>query len=327
MWKAGALGAAGVFLFYIPMYFFSVFQEKITLTLFGFTFDFAYVEVSWCAFLTFLELFLLTLVHLRMVHSIAVIAGTLNTETKGEVTDDLLNVATLQHDKTIKGFGLNPFQGISKFVLFFINLLNVLKAVIANKVLRYLIQRFSSRYVLKYVVDLAGTPIYVLLNMYITRRIYLDLFASLYGRQVVDDYLKSISGNDLNEEEKNLVYDSLQLVVMCKRGFHPNHTYLTRKLFLHFGIQAKDKHRFSNDFRDGFREAREEVKKLCREIIVIGFILDGRISYFERRRIRILFSGETAFATVSDLEIAAGHFRKGNLSALRLGRTTEATNN
>mgnify|MGYP003339947771 CR=1 FL=1 len=326
LWKAGMLGAGGVFLFYLPMYFFSVFQKKISLTIFGFTFDFACAEVSWCALLTFLEIIFLTLVHLRMVHNIAVIAGTLNMETKNEVTNDLFNVATLQHDKIIKGFGLNPFQGISKFLLFLINLLNVLKAVIANKILRYLIQRFSSRYVLKYVLDLAGTPIYVLLNMYITRRIYLDLFASLYGRQVVDNYFSSVSSSELNEEEKELLYDSIQLVVMCKRGFHPNHTYLTKKLFVRFGIKAKKKHQFTDDYRLCFSKAREEVKRLCRDIIVIGFILDGRISYFERRRIRLLFSGDNSFVTLSDLQKAASHFRKGNLNAIHL-RNLSATNN
>ena len=96
--------------------------------------------------------------------------------------------------------------------------------------------------------------------------------------------------------------------------------------FVRFGIKAKKKHQFTDDYRLCFSKAREEVKRLCRDIIVIGFILDGRISYFERRRIRLLFSGDNSFVTLSDLQKAASHFRKGNLNAIHL-RNLSATNN
>lgn len=320
MWRAGWLGALGVFLFYTPLHLFpEFFQDQLTLNLFGATIQLPWVEITWCAFLTFLELFLLTLVHLKMVHSIAIASGVLNLSNKSHLLQDLFSVATLQNDKSIKGLGLNPYQGISKFVLLLINVLNMLKAVIANKVLRYILQRFLSRYVAKYFLDIAGTPIYVLLNLYVTRRIYNDLFASLYGRKAISEYLQNLEKRELAESEKKLVYDAVQLVVMSKRGFHPNHAFLTRELFQFFQISIERKHELPENFTYKLQEADHAVQKLCREVIILGFILDGKISFFERRRFRILFAQDKTGKVVSEkeLERAADMFKRGNTSEIR----------
>jgi len=59
-------------------------------------------------------------------------------------------------------------------------------------------------------------------------------------------------------------------------------------LFDHFHILPKSHHRLSEDYLDKVQGAAPGVQALCRLVIVLGFILDGRLSWRERWKLRRL---------------------------------------
>ena len=63
---------------------------------------------------------------------------------------------------------------------------------------------------------------------------------------------------------------------------------LTKGLFDHFHIPPKPYHRLSEDYLDKVQGAAPGVQALCRLVILLGFILDGHLSWRERWKLRRL---------------------------------------
>jgi hypothetical protein len=63
---------------------------------------------------------------------------------------------------------------------------------------------------------------------------------------------------------------------------------LTKGLFDHFHIPPKPYHELSEDYLDQVQGAAPRVQALCRLVILLGFILDGHLSWRERRKLRHL---------------------------------------
>jgi hypothetical protein len=59
-------------------------------------------------------------------------------------------------------------------------------------------------------------------------------------------------------------------------------------LFDHFHIPPKSYHRLSEDYLANVQGAAAGVQALCRLVIVLGFILDGHLSWRERWNLRRL---------------------------------------
>lgn len=286
--QAALLAALGVVFYYLPIYFISVFSEKIPLQLFGFSIEIAPFDILLCVILTVLEILLLTGIHLRMVHQIASVSGFINPNNKVEKIAKLKDIATAKKDSSSKQFGLNPYQEINKNALIFVNLLTKLKGFLANKILKYLIKRFAGRFAVKTVLDFAAIPVYAFLNVWATYLIYKNAKAEIFGFQLINQYVAGLNKTNLTKTEQKLIYDSLQLIAICKVDFHSNHSYFTEKIISHFEIPIEDKHIFNESFYTDFKEASAEIKNLCAKILTLGFILDGSISFSEKIKLRKL---------------------------------------
>jgi hypothetical protein len=83
-----------------------------------------------------------------------------------------------------------------------------------------------------------------------------------------------------------LLYDTLQYIAVCKRDFHKNHYLLTKALLDFFHIPAETHHRLPENYAERLKHAPAAAAALCKLIILLGFILDGRVSWRERLRLR-----------------------------------------
>jgi len=311
IYQTALLGFLGVLFYYLPMYYLDFLSQKVAFSIVNQAFNLPLYDIGLCIVLTVLEIYLLTLIHLKLTYNIAVITGYINEGNKNSHLEKIEKIATAKKDKEITKFGLDPFQEINKTLLVFINLLLKLKGFLANKALRYLIQRFAGRYTVKYVMDFAGAPIYMLLNAYTTHVIYKNAKAEIFGVQLIDRFINSLNKKELTEVEKELIYDTLQLIAISKQDFHANHSILTQQIISFYNIPIKKQHLFTDAFYERLAITNENLKNLSQQIIIIGLLLDGKISWREKNKIKQLASKKILQYEVNDITLAAHQFING----------------
>ena len=89
-------------------------------------------------------------------------------------------------------------------------------------------------------------------------------------------------------EDKALLYDTFRFIAVSKRDFHQNHFALTKALVEHYAIAVEPDRGTLEDYLARLAAAPERLRRAAVLLIVIGFLLDGQISWRERRRIREL---------------------------------------
>jgi hypothetical protein len=305
-------GGTCIVSYYIPTYIFEdLFLYKIPLNIFVFIIPIGVAELIWCGVMTFIEIVLLTLIHLRMTHRISVISGMLRNENKKEVLKDVLKMGTGTKDMTIVNYGLNPIKDVSKLYLVAINALNIFKAFLSNQLLRLILRQFIARYLFKYFLDLIGTPIYMFFNALGSHFVYRNIISTIMGKQVISLYSRKLIYLELKEDEKELIYDALHLIVISKKAFNYNHAALTREIMDFYKISPVKDRIFKEDNLLKQELFRPEVQKLVNDIVVLGFVLDGKISYNVKQKIENINNRYRLNLSVNQLIKSSEEFIKG----------------
>jgi hypothetical protein len=211
----------------------------------------------------------------------------------------------------LNDYGIDPYQEVNKYLLMFFTFLIKLKGFFANKLMQYLIKRLMGRYAIRYVVDYVGVPVYMVINAYGTNIILKKTLICIMGSNLINTYVSKLRLKNINESEKELIYDSLQLIAMSKRDYHQNHFILTQKLFNYFEIKPKKKHIFTNVYYQKLSKSSKEIQQICQEILILGFILDGNFSRNEEKKIKILNDFGLIIQTSSQLKVLNKKFLNG----------------
>jgi len=298
-------GALGVLLLYLPQYAFpEIFKGRD----FAIPFTNYSVEISWIEFfygiiLVAIEIYLLTLLDIKAVSGVAVLFGfppeqpfdAFDTEGK-----ELIYIGLGKEKKKFSEIGINPFQSMSKAGMFFLLLFFRFKAFASNFVFRMLIKRILGRFALREVVDLAAVPIYAFWNAYASAVV----FRKIKMRMMTDDMMRT-SGILFyerfanNAEFKSLIYDSLEYIAITKKTYHATDYIYAKHLLTMFGISPKTEHQISENYFEKLVAASPEVRTGIGQLLVIGFVIDGKIGTLEYRIINKL-----RYAGVIDYDVA-----------------------
>ncbi len=314
VWAAALIGAMGVILLYVPQYFFPQWFPVTTIALFGKTFALPVVMLVYTVVLVLVEIILLTFLNIWCTHEIAVATGFLNYQNKKEndKRNLLINIGIEKKNKEILKYGIDPLQGINKKALLAWNFFFILKATLSNMLFKIFIQRALGRYAVKAVQDFAGIPIFALWNAYGTKVILKEARVIIMGQNLIEEVCKRIrTDQQPTENFKNLLYDTLQYIAVSKRDFHQNHFILTKNLFEIYDIKPADKHWLEAGYYKKFHAAGKEEKEVCQLLIVIGFLLDGRLSYNEKMQLKELQQEGLTDLTVLEIKQYQQDFLKG----------------
>jgi hypothetical protein len=248
----------------------------------------AWGESLWGIALMMIEIWGLVLLNLASVHEIAVTTGFLNADNKPEKGASLVQIGLEVRAPDVRRYGIDPFQGMNQWTLFLFNLVYRLKGWLGNKVIRFLTRLLLGRFAVRAVLDFAGLPLYMAINAYAVYTVMRDAKVIILGQAAVGLLLHRLPEVALSSAEQNLLYDTLQYIAVSKRDFHGNHYVLTKGLLDHFHIPPRPNHQLSEDYLDKVQGAAPGVQALCRLVILLGFILDGHLSWRERRKLRHL---------------------------------------
>jgi hypothetical protein len=285
---AAMLSVIGFLVYYLPVYRFPhLFSSiKLEIPLIGAAIRLPWAELLWCVALTSIELYLLTLLTIFGAHEIAVATGFITSATKSERADAILQIGLEKTSREVSRYGIDPFQGVDKRLLFIFNAVLRLKGWFANQVIRFLARMLLGRYAVRALLDFVGMPIYMAINAYSVHAVMREARVIIMGRTLINLLITRLPRRELSEAEKELLYDTLQYVAICKRDFHQNHYLLTKDLLEFFQVPAKKHHRLPDDYSERLKQARAGPAALCQLVILLGLILDGRVSWRERLRLR-----------------------------------------
>jgi len=285
---AALLSVIGFLAYYLPVYRFPLLfpSIKLALPLIGAVIKLPWAELLWCVALTSIELYLLTLLNIFGAHEIAVATGFITGATKSERADAILRIGLEKKTSEVSRYGIDPFQGVNKRLLFLFNAVLRLKGWFANQVIRFLVRLLLGRFAVRAVLDFAGMPIYMAINAYSVHAVMREARVIIMGKTLIDILIARLPRHELSMAEMELLYDTLQYIAVCKRDFHQNHYLLTKALLEYFYIPAEKYHHLPEDYAERLKQAPAAPAALCRLIILLGFILDGRVSWRERLRIR-----------------------------------------
>lgn len=244
-----------------------------------------WVRQIWMLAVTLVELYFLMFANLAAVHGIAVATGYVRRESRATHAPGLIRIALEKHFHEQRQFGIDPFEGMWPGALYAYLVFNRLKGLIGSVLVRAALTNLFGREILRVYLDFSGMPIYMAINLYTTRAILLNARVVIMGQTSIDIIRQRLPRLQLSPWEQCLVYDTLQFIAVNKRDYHANHLHLTRVIFDHFGIPIEPSHPLPGDYPAKLQQARRPVADLCRLVIVLGFLLDGRLSGRERRQI------------------------------------------
>ena len=245
-------------------------------------------ELLWAVLLTTVELTLLTLLNIIGVHEIAVATGVVTPETKQDRAPALLSIGLERKSTEVARYGIDPFEGLRPWMLFLFNLFMRLKGFLANQAVRYLVRLLLGRYAVRALLDFAGVPIYMAINAYATHAVLREAKVVLMGPDAIRGLVQRLAGHAPTPADRTLVYDTLQYIAVSKRDYHQNHYLLTRELLEAWGVPAEARHPLPADYLQRLRAAPPTSRAVCQALILSGFILDGQLSWRERRRLEAL---------------------------------------
>lgn len=314
VWMAALIGTLGVLLLYLPLYIWPHWFTKLSVTLIGQTVNLPVRFTLWSMFLVFIEILLITLMHIYCIHQIAVSTGFLTYENKTHTSfsDLLLNLSLEKKDKSVSRFGIDPLAGMNKNALFLWNLVIALKAAISNMVFKVLVQKMLGRYAFQWIKDLAGIPVFAAWNAYGTRQALQQGRIVIMGQNLVEHsfYQMQKAWPTLNGQDE-LVFNTLQFIAVSKRDYHFNHSIFIRLFVERYGLQKPGIAFNETEFLQQLVHAPDDTKQLCKWIIALGFLLDGSLSSREKKRLNQLNELGVAPADWESMKTWAKAFMNG----------------
>jgi hypothetical protein len=287
---AAALAGLGFLAYYLPVYraphLFPA--ASVAVPLLAQPVRLAWGELLWCAVLGSAELGLLLLLNVAGAHRVAVATGFIAPRRRLARAPAVLAVGVEARTARVRRLGIDPFEGLSPWLLLLFNLALRLKGWLGNQAVRYLVRLLAGRYAVRTLLDFAGLPLYMAINAYSVRAVMREARVAILGRAAIRRLREEAPRRALADGEKALLYDTLQFVAVSKRDFHRNHYLLARELLARCGVAVEPRHPLPPDYPERLRRAAPDLRALCRSVIVLGFVLDGHLSWRERLRLRRL---------------------------------------
>lgn len=280
---------AAYLVIFLPIYRFPDLFESTALRLGGpfihATEGFHWLRDGWMLLVTLLELYVLLLLNLAAVHGVAVATGYIKRNDQASKTSGLIRIALESRFSELQQLGIDPFEKMNPWILYLFLAFNRLKGLLGSVLIRAAIANVFGREILRVYLDFSGMPLYMLINLYTTRVILRNARVVVMGQTSIDIVRERLPSLRLTPWEAGLVYDTLQFIAVNKRDYHANHYYLTRAILDHFAMEVEANHPLPPDYLDKLKSARPAVAETCRLIIVLGFLLDGCLSWRERRQL------------------------------------------
>ncbi|GAB3029563.1 LBF_2804 family protein [Spirosoma pulveris] len=299
---ASFLGVMGVLLLYGPQYMWPYLFTNTTFRLFGNVFALPLVTIFYGLLLVYLEVYLLVALNLRGVKMIMHVCQFPNAH-DAQYERHLQALAKAALEKTNRGvlrLGISPYLNMPRWGLTLFFLINTAKAALSSVALKFFIKRFFGQYALRQVTELAGMPIYAFWNAWASWHVLHEAQVRVMAPTTIREFVHELHEEwGKNDEFSPLILEALQYVSILKRQYNYAHFLLTETLIDRFALQADMP--ISDNFLEKLAKAPASVQRSLERLLVFGVLVDGKLSYLEKRRLGEL--RKHGFLTYSVVEI------------------------
>ena len=308
---AGLFGVLGVAFLYLPQYFWPAFFRPTAFTAFANTYQWPLVTLLYGLLLVYLELYALLYINLRAVRYVmAVCQFPRNHDAQYE--RHLHSLADAVQETPANGLpriSTDPLFGLPRWGLTAYFVLNRITAAISAFLLKLLLKRVVGQWFIQPLTDMAGMPVYALWNVWASHRVIheakIRVMAPLTIRDFVDGLYEEWHHNAAFCE---LIPEALQYVAILKRQYNYPHLLLTETLMDRFGLQVSKP---TGHFLNRLAQAPAEVRQPLERLVIFGVLIDGHLSWFERRRLRQLRQRGWLTYSLADIESIGREYHKG----------------
>ena len=221
----------------------------------------------------------------------------------------LAEAALQKPTKNMLSFGIDPYLGLPRWGLTLFFIANTLKATLSNLVLKFLLKRVLGRFALRQITDLAGIPIFAFWNAFaswhIIHEAQIRVMAPLTIREFVDEMYEEW-GRD--PDFRRLILEALQYVAVLKRQYNYAHYLLTETIVDRFGIVQ---HPLQADLLEQLEKIPPSVRRGLERLIIFGVVVDGRLSWLEKRRLKQLRSKGWLTYSMAHIQRISDDYNRG----------------
>jgi len=311
---AALYGTLGVLFLYIPQYIFPEYfaNSEYTLPLINYKIEFSVFGLFYGFILVGIEIWYLMIGDLKSTSEIAALYGFNPTEKETE-TKELVKIALNKDRKKYTEVGINPYQNFSKSGLLLIRLMYLVKAFLSNFVFKIIIKRVIGRLAIREVVDMAGIPIYAFWNAYASAQIIRKTDMRMKTSQMilkVSEHFKTKYAE--NKQFTKLLYDTFEYIALTKKSFYPSDLIFAKHFLKTFNIKIKTEHRLSENYFETVKTLPSDIKLGIGQLLVLGFLLDGKIGTFEIKIIKKLNENEIIPYTIDEIKTWTKNYKNGN---------------
>ena len=301
---AALYGTFGVLFLYIPQYIFpeQFANSEYVIPLINYKIEFSVFGLFYGFLLIGLEIFFLMKGDLKSTSNLAALYG-FNPEEKDTETEELVNIALNKDRKKYTEVGINPYQNFSKPGLLLVRLMYLAKAFLSNFVFKIIIKRVIGRLAIREVVDMAGIPIYAFWNAWasaqIIRKTDMRMKASKMIYQTAEHFITKYKNNS---NFKTLLYDTFEYIAVTKKSFYPSDLIFAKHFLKTFDIKIVEEHKLSENYFEKVKSLPEDLKLAIGQLLVLGFLLDGKIGAFEVKIINKLIDNNIIPYSVKEIK-------------------------
>ncbi len=288
---SASIGVFFVLLFYLPIYLFpSFFNENLlNIQLWGLDLKIRWIRELDNFLLTYVELYFLSIISIYMIQRLAMVLDFPSMQSK-HYQLHLQNIQKLSLEvkqKKEAELGLDPFLGLSRVQLYVYLLISRFKAMFSNMLIKFLLQRFASRYLLKTVIDLVGAPIYAFWNAYATAKLFKDSKYYIFSVEITDMLAEKLQNEQqIKEEISREIQHLLVSVVALKRDYSEINHYFSSRLLESLQISMHENEYRTLSMRKLLEESDPKTVQWVSLLFATGIILDGNVSRRERKSLR-----------------------------------------
>ena len=286
---AALLGALGVLLLYVPQYNWPELFRDTPVAIFGTIYHMPIVTTLYGLLLVYIEVNLL--VALNTVGTKAIMQVCQFPEGHDAQYDRhvqaLADAALRKTHRSLLQAGIDPYLNMPRWGLTIFFLLNIAKAALSNLTLKFLMKRLLGRYAFRQMTDLAGMPVYAVWNAYASWQVLHEAQIRVMAPMTIREFVNELYdewGN--NEQFRPLILEALHYVAIPKRQYNYAHYLLTETIVDRFNLHSHVT--LTGHFAERAAHAPVEVRRSLERLIVFGVLVDGKLSWFEKRRLRQL---------------------------------------
>lgn len=309
MTQSMLIGALGVLIFYASPYLWPTFFADTTLTVADTTYDLPLVRILFGLLIVYLEINLLLHLNLEAVRIIMAVCQFPRLY-DAQYERHLRALSDAAMDKENRGylhFGLEPYLGLPQWGLTLFFVVTKLKAVATTIMLRLVLR--VGRVGLESVADMIAMPVLALWNAWATWSIIHEAQVRVMAPHTIREFVDELHEEwHRNELFCQLIPEALQFVAIPKRQYNYAHLVFTETLMDRFGLTVI---RPTGGFLDKLAHAPADVRQGLERLIIFGALIDGRLSWFERRRLRQLRAKGWLTYTLPGIESIGRTFNRG----------------